>query len=183
MGLADFFKRKKQPSYDSTNIRVTDLDVGFVFEYDLESWEVQACFEYDWGDNFFTQEFKIFNGTKTRFLSVEDDDELYLSVSEKIKTRQLGADVHESLLGNQKAPASFEYDGRKYFMDKESPGFYNDVAKGDEWVEFISWDYEDETGEYIVCIEQWDEQEFEASAGKRIKEFEISNILPKEITN
>nr|WP_320117569.1 DUF4178 domain-containing protein [uncultured Marinifilum sp.] len=179
MGLADFFKRKKQPKYDSTNIRVSDLDIGFVFEYDLESWVVQACYEYDWGDNFFTQEFKIFNGSKTLFLSVEDDDELSLSVSSKIKTRQLGAHVHEDLLNNQKAPASFEYDGRKYFFEKEAPGYFNDVAKGEEWLEFMSWDFEDESGEFIVTIEQWDEKEFEASAGKVIKEFEISNILPK----
>jgi hypothetical protein len=178
MGLADFFRRK-QPKYDSTNIRVTNLDVGFVFEYDLETWEVQACYEYDWGDNFFTQEFKIFNGTKTLFLSVEEDDEVYLSVCEKIRIRQLGDEIQQSLLNDQKAPVSFHYQGKKYFMDKEAPGFYNEVAKGDEWVEFISWDYEDESGEFVVSIEQWDEQEFEASAGKRIKEFEISNILPK----
>lgn len=179
MGLADFFKRKKQPKYDSTNIRVNDLDIGFVFEYDLENWEVQACYEYDWGDNFFIQEYKIFNGVTTLFLSVEDDDELSLSVSSKIKTRQLGAEVHENLLNRQKPPASFEFEGRKYFLEKEAPGYFNEVAKGEEWLEFMSWDFEDETGEYIVTIEQWDEKEFEASAGKVIKEFEISNILPK----
>jgi len=180
MGISDFFKRKKQPKYDSTNIRVTDLDVGFVFEYDLESWEVQACYEYDWGDNFFTQEFKIFNGVKTLFLSVEDDDEISVSVSTKIKTRQLGTKVHEDLLNRQKAPTSFEYEGRKYFFEKEALGYFNDVAKGEEWLEFVSWDFEDESGEYTVTIEQWDEKEFEASAGKVIKEFEISNILPSE---
>jgi hypothetical protein len=179
MGLADFFKRNKQPKYDSTNIRVTDLDVGFVFEYDLENWEVQACYEYDWGDNFYTQEFKIFNGSKTLYLSVEEDDEIYLAISEKVKPRQLGVQVHDDLMNRKKPPASIEYQDRKYFMEKEAPGFYNEVAKGDEWIEFISWDFEDEQGEYVITIEQWDEHEFEASAGKRIKEFEISNILPK----
>ena len=178
MKFANFFK-SRQAKYDSTNIRITDLDVGFVFEYDLKTWEVQACFEYDWGDNFYTQEFKIFNGTKTMFLSIEDSDEMILSISEKIKTRQLGEDVHESLFGKQKVPASFDHQGQRYFLDKESPGFFNDVAKGDEWIEFISWDYEDESGEFVICIEQWGEREFEASAGKRIREFEISNILPK----
>lgn len=178
MGLADFFKRK-QPKYDSTNIRVTDLDVGFVFEYDLESWEVQASYEYDWGDNYFSKEYKINNGSKTLYLAVEDDDEISLSITNKIKVRQLGDNVLTDLIAQQKAPATLTYDGNKYFFEEESPGYYNDPAKGSEWVEFIAWNFEDEAGENIITIEQWDEKEFEASAGKVVKEFEISNILPK----
>ncbi|MBI9057734.1 DUF4178 domain-containing protein [Labilibaculum sp. DW002] len=178
MGLADFFKRK-QPKYDSTNIRVTDLDVGFVFEYDLESWEVQASYEYDWGDNYFSKEYKINNGTRTLYLAVEDDDEISLSISDKIKVRELGENVLNDLMNLQKAPTTLIYKDTKYFFEKESPGYFNDTARGEEWVEFISWDFEDESGENIITIEQWDEKEFEASAGKAIKEFEISNILPK----
>ncbi|MBL4559710.1 MAG: hypothetical protein COC06_02695 [Bacteroidales bacterium] len=178
MGLTDFFKRK-QPKYDSTNIRVTDLDVGFVFEYDLESWEVQASYEYDWGDNYFSKEYKINNGAKTLFLSVEDDDEIILSVCNKIKVRELGENVLADLMTHQKAPTTLIYKDKKYFFEKESPGYFNDKARGEDWVEFIAWDFEDESGEYLITIEQWDEKEFEASAGKTVKEFEISNILPK----
>ncbi|MBN2595432.1 DUF4178 domain-containing protein [Labilibaculum sp.] len=178
MGFTDFFKRK-QPKYDTTNIRVTDLDVGFVFEYDLSSWEVQASYEYDWGDNYFSKEYKINDGSKTLFLSVEDDDEISLGVCDKIKVRELGENVLSDLLTDQKPPKSVIYKDKKYFFDQESPGYFNDKARGEDWVEFISWDFVDESGEYIVTIEQWDEKEFEASAGKAIKEFEISNILPK----
>ncbi len=97
MGLLDIFK-KKEPQYDATNITVKDLNLGFVFEY--------ACYEYDWGDNFFTKEYKISNGTKTFYLSVEDDDELELSLTSKIKVRQLGTDVLQQLMDTQKAPSS-----------------------------------------------------------------------------
>jgi hypothetical protein len=178
MGFTDFFKRK-QPKYDSTNIRVTDLDVGFVFEYDLESWEVQASYEYDWGDNYFSKEYKINNGSKTLFLSIEEDDEISLSVCDKINVRELGGNVLADLLSNQKPPTTLLYQDKKYFFEQESPGYFNDKARGEDWVEFISWDFIDESGKYIVTIEQWDEKEFEASAGKAIQEFEISTILPK----
>ncbi len=179
MGLFDVFKKKK-PHYDATNITVKDLNLGFVFEYDLDNWEVIACYEYDWGNNFFTQEYKISNGTKTLYLSVEDDDELELTLMSKIKVRQLGAKVQQQLMEEQKAPNSFEYEGRSYFLDEESAGFFNDVAAGDEWVEFVSWTYEDEMGDLLITIEQWDEHEFAASAGKYIDAYEISNILPKQ---
>ncbi len=178
MGLFDIFK-KKEDKYDTTNITIKDLNVGFVFDYDLDNWEVKAHYEYDWGDECFSQEYKISNGVKTLYLSVEDDDELELSISSKIKVRQLGADVHQQLMDTQKAPSQLEYEGRTYFLDEESAGFFNDSSKGKEWVEFISWSYEDESGDYLINIEQWNEREFEASVGKYIDSFEISNILPQ----
>jgi hypothetical protein len=179
MGLFDRFTKKKQPHYDITNITVHDLDVGFVFEYDLSTWEVKALYEYDWGDNYFTREFKINNGNKTLYLSIEEDDELIISVSEKIKARALGDRVFDSLMSSQKPPDKFIYDNREYCLEKEAPGYFHDVhSNPDDWSEFIAWDYEDSSEEYNITIEQWGEKEFEASAGKYIKEFEISNILP-----
>ncbi len=177
MGIFDIFK-KKEPHYDSTNIQVKDLDVGFVFEYDLSTWEVQAIYEYDWGDNYFTREFKISDGSTTRFLSIEEDDELELSLTKKIKIRSLDANLMETLQDKQQPPKSIEYDGITYYLENEAPGYFHDIAKGDNWEEFRSWDFEDNDGVNILCIEQWDEKEFEASIGKKIKEFEISNILP-----
>ncbi len=179
MGLFDRFKKDKGPHYDSTNITVHDLDVGFIFEYDLSTWEVKSIYEYDWGDNFFTREFKIDNGSKTLFLSLEEDDELILSVNDKIKVRALGKDMQEKLMSAQKPPSEIEFDGRTYYLEEEAPGYFHDINGNPEnWVEFNSWNYEDESEEYIVTIEQWGEKEFEASKGKYIKEFEITNILP-----
>ena len=181
MGLFDRFrsKEKKEPRYDSTDITVLDLGVGFVFDYDLSNWEVQQAYEYDWGDNYFSDEYKISNGTDVLYLSVEKDDELILSVSKKIKVRTLGSEVLEKLMDTQKPPTTFTYEGTKYVLEEEAPGFFNNRAEGkDHWEEFISWDFTDEKGEKLITIEQWDEKEFEASEGKAIKEFEISNILP-----
>jgi len=177
MGIFDFFK-KKEPHYDSTNIQVKDLDVGFVFEYDLSTWEVEAIYEYDWGDNYFTREFKISNGSKTRFLAIEEDDELEISITQKVKIRALDEDLLDTLQRNQQPPKKITYEGVTYYLENEAPGYFHDIAKGDNWEEFRSWDFEDSEGEKILCIEQWDEQEFEASIGIMVKEFEISNILP-----
>lgn len=181
MGLFDRFSKKKQPHYDSTNITIQDLDVGFVFEYDLSTWEVKSIYEYDWGDNYFTREFKIHNGTETLFLSIEEDDELILSISKKIKVRTLGDNVQQSLMTFQKPPDKIIYEEQEYILEKEAPGYFHDiVGNPDTWNEFVSWDFEDSAGENFITIEQWGEKEFEASKGKFIKEFEISNILPVE---
>lgn len=181
MGLFDRFSKKKEAHYDSTNITVHDLDVGFIFEYNMDTWEVKGIYEYDWGDNYFTREFKIDNGSETLFLSLEDDDELILSVSNKIKVRKLGEEVFDQLMSTKNPPSKINFEGREYFLDKRAPGYFHDINGNPEnWVEFISWDFEDDSEEYLITIEQWSENEFEASTGRYIKEFEISNILPAE---
>ncbi|WP_430811520.1 MULTISPECIES: DUF4178 domain-containing protein [unclassified Carboxylicivirga] len=177
MGLLDFFK-KKESHYDSTNIRVQDLDVGFVFEYDLSTWVVEALFEYDWGDNYFTREFQVSNGSVTRFLGLEEDDGVQLSMMEKKKIRAIDTNLPEHLMEKQEPPKRISYAGVDYYLENAAAGYFHDVAKGDVWEEFRAWDFEDEDGKHLLCIEQWDEQEFEAAVGISLQEYEISNILP-----
>lgn len=179
MGLFDFFRKKNsKPTYDVSNITVADLQVGFVFEYDLSTWEVQEVCEYDWGNNFFSQEFKIYDGNRTLFLSFEEDDEVYLSVSQKIKIRVLGEDLPEYIAKNEKPPSKITYEGKDYFMESEKPGYFHEEGS-DEWSELISWEYENSMYDAILSVERWGEFEFEAAVGKNIKVYEISNILPK----
>ena len=180
MGLFSRFKKKRKPSYDPNNITVEDLAQGFVFEYNLETWEIVEEYEYDWGDNFYTKEFKISNGNKTHYLSIEDDDSLTITLTNKIKLRSIESDVADSIIKFAEAPREIIYKNKKYYLEKESPGYFRNISNdANDWDEFVSWDYYDEKEELYICIEQWDEKEFEASAGIIIKEFEISNILPR----
>lgn len=180
MGLFDVFKKKNESSYDPNNIRVTDLAKGFIFEYDMSTWEVTEEYSYDWGGNFFTREFKVENGSLTRYLSVENDDDLYLTLTKKVRIRKLDQDLPEYIMDRGSAPKILFYDGKKYFLEKESPGYFKNVSSNeDKWSELISWDYYDDDEEYCLSVERWGENEFEATAGRIIKEFEISNILPK----
>ena len=77
-----FFKKKnkdKGPHYDPTNIKVTDIRKGFIFDYNQKSWEAVEEYEYDWGNNDFTYEFKIVSEDETAYLHIEEDDDRYLS--------------------------------------------------------------------------------------------------------
>ncbi|MBI9035421.1 MAG: DUF4178 domain-containing protein [Bacteroidales bacterium] len=178
MGIFDFFK-KKEEKYDALNIKVTDIDMGFVFDYNMETWMVTQVFDYDWGNNNFSKEFKIENGKDSAFLNIDQDDELTITISSPIKIGIIEEDIAHEIEFNQHPPKELNYKGRKYFFDEESPGFFRADEKED-WIEFISWDYYDEKDEYILSIEQWDERKYTASHGVVVPEFEISNILPKQ---
>jgi hypothetical protein len=178
MGLFNLFNKDKR-DYDATNVRVTDLNKGFVFDYNLATWRVEESYEYDWGDNYFTHEHKISDGINTLFLSVEDDDGLELSVSKKVKIRNLGEDIPEYIQDNEEPPNKIIFEGETYYMDSGSAGYIRTIGSGD-WEELMSWDFYNKNEDKIVTIEQYDDNEFEASYGTLIKEFEISNILPAE---
>mgnify|MGYP006275896451 CR=1 FL=1 len=179
MGLFDRFKKDKR-EYDVTNMRVTDLNENFIFEYDLKTWKVEEVYKYDWGDEFFSFEYKVSTESETRFLSVEEDDELLLVMSQKANIRKINEDLPEKLAA-ENPPKKFEYDDKVYYLEEESPGYFCNLTKEkNTWVEFISWSYLSENEEELITVEQWDEKEFEASIGQIIKPFEISNILPAE---
>jgi hypothetical protein len=176
----NLFNKKNKSDYDPLNLRVSDLAEGFIFEYDLKQWEVLIESTYDWGDNYFSKEYKITDGKETLFLAVEEDDELEVAIYRKIKISQIDVDIEGEVLKNGLPPSSLSFDNKLYKREKESPGYYNPEKSSKEWVEFINWQYYDESGENSISIEQWGEREFEASIGKVIKPFEISNILPRE---
>ena len=42
MGIFDLFKKKEEePHYDPTDIKITDLEQGYLLDYDLETWTVK----------------------------------------------------------------------------------------------------------------------------------------------
>ncbi|MFT5642021.1 MAG: hypothetical protein ACI9A7_002128 [Cyclobacteriaceae bacterium] len=172
-------KKKEEPLYDVTNLSVKDLDVNFVFDYDMKSWIVREVYEYDWGNNSFTREYKVDSGDEVAFLEVEDDDELYLVLSNSISLRKIEEDVVEKISKKGKSYKKIHYAGETYFLEEDSAGYFKNAAKKeDDWEEFITWEYLNEEETRVVSLTQWDEQNVEASAGIVVKPYQISNILP-----
>jgi hypothetical protein len=178
----NLFGKKEEEEPKPFSRTALDLGMGYIFEYDLRTWEVTGEYEYDWGDEEFSKEYKVSDGKDSYYLAVEEDDEIELVWSSKIPVRQLGADIAKRISDGGAPPESLVYDNKSYHLDEESPGFFNDKTKGenDDWAEFIAWDYYNEDETLNLTLEQWGERSFEASWGKVIAEFEISDILPRK---
>lgn len=179
--MFNFFKKKEEPTYDITNLRIKDLSIGFIFDYNLKSWVVKDKYEYDWGHDNFSYEYKIDSGDESAFLSIEDDGELSISLFKSMKIKKIDEDVTDEIVRNKKAPRKIHYKNEKYFLDSDSAGYFRDCSKKNkDWEELIAYEYLNENEDKIISVVQWDEETFEASFGFRIKEFEISNIIPAE---
>lgn len=181
MGIFDRLKKKREIDYDPLNIKVTDLQIGFILDYDDKTWEVKDIYEYDWGNHSFSKEYKLRSASETVYLSVEEDDGYELAIFEKVKLRKINNDLPEIILRDEKPPRELVYSGIIFYYDKESPGYFKPQGADEkEWEEFISWDYYDDSEKHLITIEQWEEDAFEASVGKVIREHEIYNILPRK---
>jgi len=181
MGLFDIFKKKETLEYDPNNVRVTHLRKGFMLDYDMKTWEVKACYEYDWGNNFFTYEYKIDTGEEVAYLSVIEDDELNLTVCKKVNIRTINEDLPELIIDNGQPPKKLIYNGITLFLDSQNPGYFRDTDDGEDDVsEFIAWDYYDEAEKYVLSIEQWGEKTFDAAFGKTAKEYHFFFFCPSK---
>ncbi|MCR9250127.1 MAG: DUF4178 domain-containing protein [bacterium] len=181
MGLFDMFKKKEKLSYDPNNVKVTDLDFNFILDYDMKSWKVTEVWEYDWGDNNFTWEYKIDAGDDAAFLHVDDDVQLTLTLTRPVKIRKIDEDLVETIVKDEKPPNKLFWEGEKYYLDTDSAGYCKDHSKEtNDWEEFIMWDYYNEDETKVLSITQWDERNFDAYAGEVVQEFQIENIIPAD---
>lgn len=172
-----FGREEEEPAYDPTNLQLQDLDVGFMVDYDLSTWEVMARYEYDWGDNYFTDELKIQASGKALYLHLEEDDELEVSISHKIKLSQVSQNIPDHFQDTDDAPRSLTYEGTTYTLEEEAQGLFRNVRR-EHWDEFISWEYTHPDGEQFLTLERWGEEEFELSHGHYVEPYQFSNILP-----
>lgn len=175
--IKDKFGKKAAPN---VNLTVRDLEMGFIFDYDLRTWEIIEVYTYDWGDEEFSREYRITDGTEARYMSIEEDDGLFLVIGDKVSAHKVVDDLIERVQKKGHPPNKIEYEGIKFYFDEESAGFFHKSGQPeDQWTEMIAWDYYDEDEKYNLTIEQWDEKSFEASVGKVEEEHRISNILSR----
>ena len=180
MGWLDFFKKKKAAEPDLLkDLNLSNLKVGYLLDYDMRTWQVEAYHYYDWGNGDITHEWQLKSHDDTIYLQRESDDEAEWSISRPIDFSRLGREVREYITQNEDPPDELVFEETRYYLEEFGGGqFYKD-GKGDG-SDFLTWDYEDEEGEKYLSIEQWGEEEFEAYQGEPVEEYQFTNILPRE---
>lgn len=174
-------KKEDEPQFDPTEVTPADLKKGWFIDFEADTYEVKKEYQYDWGDEYFTKEVQLQCGDETLYLHIEEDDEVEYSISKPVNMLAIDEDLDTIIKDDEKPPKKIEYDGKKFFRTAEEAGYFIDPDKeGDQ--EFISWTYMDEENKYMITIEQWDEDEFEAHYGRIVEEFEFSNIIAGNVS-
>ncbi|MCU0450011.1 MAG: DUF4178 domain-containing protein [Bernardetiaceae bacterium] len=184
--MFNFFNKNKKEKpglhYDPTNIKITDIRPGFLLDYDFKTWEVADEFEYDWGDQYFTYEYKLQSGGEVMYVHVDPSQPQEAVFTTKILFGQLGEAVARSLRDTEQPPSQITLGEVTFYRDKESFGFFRSTAEPeDSATEMAMWEYYDQSGQQTLVIFQWAEEDYEASVGRvEASAQAVSNILPRD---
>jgi hypothetical protein len=182
--MFNWFKKKKeneennQYKYDPTNVRLNQLRVGSFVDYDLKTWQIIEGYEYDWGNDQFADEFQLQEGKNILYLYTEEDGEIYCTLNRRINIHDLPEDVVDVMMDKDKnaPPMRIPFEGETYYRQSENIG-YQRAHNQNEWSELVSWSYTTKDEAKLMTIEQWGEEEFSASVGWKVSEYDFSNII------
>jgi hypothetical protein len=183
-----WFKKKKDEDEnkyldDPSNFRLNKMRKNGFVDYDLQTWQVQGIYEYDWGNNFFADEFLLTAGNDSFYLYIEEDGELDCTISRKISINEIinatdiDTDLIDYLIDKETAPRKIHFQSETYFKEGgEQIGYFHAIEEKD-WSEFVSWMFWNKEKTKFINITQWGEEEFDAVGGVPVKEYEFSNFI------
>ena len=178
MKIRDFFKKNKKDELDPLNdLSLARLKKGYLVDYDLKTWEVSACNYYDWSEGDISHEWQLRSGDQVVYLEMESDDKEEWSLNRKIAFSRLDSQIKKRIIETGDPPEKIVFDEVTYYMEETGGGrFYKDGQGHGK--EVLQWGYQDDGGRSYLSIEQWGEDEFEASTGEPVEEYQFTNILP-----
>lgn len=159
------FTKKNNKKDNSTN--VLNLKIGDGFEYDQKFWIIIKSFEYNWGD-YKSLEFELECFGEIAFLEVELEDEMYMTFSYELDFNYLDKYLSEKISSNN-IPQNIKYNNKMFFFDEESEGTCLNLQTGENDKVFCI-DFYDKNDVNLISIEQWGQDDFTASYGKRVYE-------------
>jgi hypothetical protein len=179
MGFLDFFKEKDESVDPLKDLVLSKLQPGYMVDYDMKTWQVTARNKYDFGEGYYSDEWELSGSGDKWYLERYEDDDVEWSFCKKIPLGSIEGDIRKHIIEHEDPPPKIEYKGKTLFLDESAAAYFLKDAKEPKQ-EFVYWTFIDEEEENFVTIEQWGEEEFEASAGLYVEEYQFSNILPGE---
>jgi Domain of unknown function (DUF4178) len=166
--FSKLFGKKKSVPKPVEERNMFNLQLDDIVTYDLEDYKIVGKISYD-DHGFKWYAYQLEGVSRTIWLSVEMDDELYLGIYEKIKLKL-----------QKPLPKKIEYNGTVYYLDESGSAKVTGIGRNQNINGMICeyYDYCDEEEEKFLSVEIWG-SEIEVSAGYEIEQYELKIIASK----
>jgi hypothetical protein len=159
-----------------SKLQIQDLKKGYLIDYKLQTWEVTAQIQYDWGQGNTDTLYRLNNSENySVHLLVSQDLAVYQTWIEKRLTYQ------ELLYHNLdkvrfEPPLELNFKGKELFKEHIEIGF-EFVDNAEFGVKIIQYKYLSEDGKHSLRILKNEGQTISVFSGTKSENFEFSNIL------
>jgi hypothetical protein len=168
-----FGKKEEAPEYSEPTLET--MQVGYMVDYNLRTWQVTACAEYDY-DGFICREWTLRGGEDIYFLEgSEADGRMVWTLTQAVDFFSFAGGLAEAIESAGDPPEMVQWSGDTYHAVESSAGLYRESGKEER--PFVSWSYEGNGGS-LLFISQWGDRDFSAYVGQRVEAYEFSDILP-----
>ena len=178
MGLRDrlFGKKTADDEPDPlADLVLEKLKVGYLVDYDLQTWQVTSYCRYTFsGKDDTVEEWELTAAGVQRYLERADGG---WSLSSKISIGDIDGEVRRHILDHDDPPERIVFKDTEYHLDASYTGRMFPEGKG-TGEEVIRWEFLDEAETNFVGIEQWSETEFAAAVGFVAEDYQFTHILP-----
>lgn len=167
-------------AFDPTRITLDNLQVGYLLDYGLKTWQVVNQIQYDWNDGTSEREYKLLSENEVLYLSLWREGALLeCRIGRAINVYAIDTQL-DIIIQREGTPPSFlRYADFALYREKRYAGYAFNQAQGNKAVKIVAWDYMDKTHTYHLRIACNEYQNFFALFSKRVSEIEFSEILPK----
>lgn len=169
-------KASKGGPESKIDLEVKDLQVGYILDYDLKSWEVTDVAVYTWDNGVKDYEYTLFDGTEKLYLNYEVVD-AKLSIYREGKINEIWPEGKVKMRTNKDLiNDEVKYKGDTYYFLAEAAA---KVKNSSESYFLQNWIFENAAETELISFNLYDDRSMDAYLGMRIPDHAISNILPR----
>ena len=171
---------EKAAPITSADMKIESVDVGGTIMLrgvgaDMEDFDliVTAKHIYD-EDGFIWHELEAEKGVKKVWITVEDDDELELSITvSKHKLRDAGLTPEQLDRFKKDDDGSFDFGGVTYHFEEYGKATYFKAGNRAQGEKFKYWEFESEDERHYASVECWGTAEYELHISESLRSSQI----------
>ncbi|MCC5944898.1 MAG: DUF4178 domain-containing protein [Bernardetiaceae bacterium] len=173
----NFYRNAYDPAYPT----VEHLNIGFLLDCEMQTWQVSNIRQYDYDSGYTERDLKLNSGNEKAHLYLSWEGQ-YLEVvfAKRINLHRL-AESLEIAIKTERTPHNvIDFEGVTYYRESPKEGTIFELSvEGSPYRRTLVWEYYDDSHTQYIRIERQGSDKFKAAIGKRIADFEITQILPK----
>ncbi|WP_044203967.1 DUF4178 domain-containing protein [Flammeovirga sp. OC4] len=173
--------QKRSFNYDPTSIGINDIQLGYLLDYDLKTYQVVEHYQLNANNNAEEEKIVLLSGINELVVfKYFDQVNLKIRVTEKVNIYSIDESLDTEILLKQQPKSILTVNGKKFYRDTNYAGSFYSFTENKVTHKYARWDYYDESRVEYLAIEQVGAKNFHAYIGKLVHETAFSDILPKK---